>query len=137
MCCCGDIRPSVEPLNLRGPEQAPRPPPAAKTVLDLAVMALRLPGGESTAAALLEGLVCLSPAMWFGAALQAALAARDAPDSQDVVMRMLQRLPISSLPAPVAVEAMSQVRITAEEPCCAGRVPNGALPCNRSFVSCY
>ena len=72
-------------------------------------MGLRLPGGEATAAGLLEGLVCLSPPAWFGAALQTALAARGAPDGQDAVLRMLQRLPVSSLPAPVAVEAMSQV----------------------------
>ena len=89
--------------------QVPRPPAAAATVLDLAMTALRLPGGESMAAGLLEGLVCLSPPVWFGAALQAALAARDSPDGQDAVFRMLQRLPVSSLPAPVAVEAMSQV----------------------------
>ncbi len=71
--------------------------------------ALRLPGGETMAAGLLEGLVCLSPPVWFGAALQTALAARDSPDGQDAVLRMLQRLPVNTLPAPVAVEAMSQV----------------------------
>ena len=84
-------------------------------MLNLAVTGLRLRGGESTAAGLLEGLVCLSPATWSGAALQAALAARDAPDGQDAVLHMLQRLPIGSLPAPVAVEAMSQVSTGPEE----------------------
>ena len=78
-------------------------------MLDLALTALRLPGGETTAAGLLEGLVCLSPPAWFGAALQTALAARDSPDGRDGVLRMLQRLPVGTLPAPVAVEAMSQV----------------------------
>ena len=86
-----------------------QPPAAAGTLLDLALTGLCLPGGEATAAGLLEGLVCLSPPVWFGAALQTALAVRGSPDGQDAVLRMLQRLPVSALPAPVAVEAMSQV----------------------------
>ena len=113
-CCCDRMDHEGGIDCVSGAQQAPRPPAAAKTVLDLAVTGLRLPGGESTAAGLIEGVVCLSPPTWFGTALQAALAARDAPDSQDAVLRMLQRLPISSLPAPVAVEAMSQVNIKPE-----------------------
>ena len=94
-------------------------------MLDLALTALRLPGGEATAAGLLEGLVCLSPPLWFGAALQAALAARGLPDGQDAVLRMLGRLSLNAMPAPVAVEAMSQVGNTPAEHGSA----NCVLPC--------
>lgn len=85
-------------------------PPAAESVLSLAMAAMALPGGGATGASLLESLVAPAPAAWLGAALQCALAARGNAEGRDAVLGVLVRQPMDMLPTDVVLDALIQVR---------------------------
>lgn len=78
-------------------------------LLELAVDALALPGGESAGAELLGGLLAAGGlATYFGAALAVVLPCAHRPGAE-AGLRMLTQQPLERLPLPVLVDAVTQV----------------------------
>ena len=86
-----------------------QPPEAAVALLELALDALALPGGDAAGAELLGGLLAAGGlANYFSAALAAVLACTQ-PPSLEAGLRLLTQQPAERLPLAVLVEAVSQV----------------------------
>ena len=81
-------------------------------MMTLTLATLSLKGGAATGAALLQGLLVTSPASYYAAALQLAITGEEEAGRQAAIKTLLQ-IPVSSLPLPVLLDSVLQVRFAA------------------------